>query len=61
MFSDSFVDIILYSYFKYKNIILWMLVLFFMVIIRDYEVILEEMLIERVEGYLLEMEFDWSF
>lgn len=61
MFSDSFVDIILYSYFKYKNIILWMLVLFFMVIIRDYEVILEEMLIERVEGYFLEMEFDWSF
>lgn len=61
MFSDSFVDIILYSYFKYKNIILWMLVLFFMVIIRDYEVILEEMVIERVEGYFLEMEFDWSF
>lgn len=61
MFSDSFVDIILYSYFKYKNNILWMLVLFFMVIIRDYEVILEEMLIERVEGYFLEMEFDWSF
>lgn len=61
MFSDSFVDIILYSYFKYKNIILWMLVLFFMVIIRDYEVILEEMLIERVEGYFLELEFDWSF
>lgn len=61
MLSDSFVDIILYSYFKYKNIILWMLVLFFMVIIRDYEVILEEMLIERVEGYFLEMEFDWSF
>lgn len=61
MFSDSFVDIILYSYFKYKNIILWVLVLFFMVIIRDYEVILEEMLIERVEGYFLEMEFDWSF
>lgn len=61
MFSDSFVDIILYSYFKYKNIILWMLVLFFMVIIRDYEVILEEMLIERVEGYFMEMEFDWSF
>lgn len=61
MFSDSFVDIILYSYFKYKIIILWMLVLFFMVIIRDYEVILEEMLIERVEGYFLEMEFDWSF
>lgn len=61
MFSDSFVDIILYSYFKYKNIILWMLVLFFMVMIRDYEVILEEMLIERVEGYFLEMEFDWSF